>query len=459
MRATRENKTRSAPLHLVPLLSFALLCNFLQPCRLTYSKGLAPQDKAFLEDLSHRCFLYFWEQSDARTGLAPDRALVVGLPVTGRRRNVANVAATGFGLTAICIGMAHHWITKRQARQRILLTLNFLAHQAPQVHGWYYHWMDKRDGRRIMHSEISSIDTSLLLAGILTTREAFPHDKEIAGLATFIYRRVDFHWMLNGSPELLSHGWRPESGFLGRRWDSYCELMVLYLLAIGSPTYPIPPKSWYAWRRPLVHFFGYTFVGDLPLFTQQYAQAWVDFRGRRDAAPSGIDYFQNSIAATLADRAFCIHFSKDFPKSYSQTIWGITASDSPNGYRVWGEPSDVVIIDGTVVPCAPGGSLMFSPDICLRALEAMREKFGNRVYGRYGFVDAFNPTTGWADPDVIGIDQGITLLSAENLYDQGVWRWFMSNRNIQRALVLAQVLPEGRLARDLGPYYHRIPLP
>lgn len=438
------------------LLSFTILGLLFQPCKLAYSKGLARQDKIFLQDLSHRDFLFFWEQADAHTGLVPDRALVVGLPVPGKRRNVANVAATGFGLTAICIAMEHGWITKKQARSRILLTLNFLAYQAPEVHGWYYHWMNKRTGHRILHSEISSIDTALLVAGVLTAREAFRRDRQIVRLAELIYRRIDFEWMLNGSPVLLSHGWRPKTGFLPRRWDSYCELMILYLLAIGSPTHPIPPRSWYAWRRPLVHFFGYTFVGDLPLFTQQYAQAWVDFRGRRDAAPSGIDYFQNSIAATLADRAFCIHFSKTFPKSYSPTIWGITASDSRHRYRVWGEPSDVAIIDGTVVPCAPGGSLMFTPEVCLRALESMREKFGARIYGRYGFVDAFNPTTGWMDADVIGIDTGITLLSAENLYDGGVWRWFMRNSAIQRALTLAQVLPESWVMRASNQYYRRL---
>jgi len=457
--ANRERTRELSARRLVWPISVAVLCFFLQPCQFGYSKGLRPQDKAFLEDLSHRCFLFFWEQADPRTGLVPDRALVAGLPVPGRRRYVANIAATGFGLTAICIGMEHHWITKRQARARVLATLNFLAYRAPEVHGWYYHWMDKRDGRRVMHSEISSIDTSLLLAGVLTVREAFHRDRQIGRLAELIYRRVDFQWMLNGSPILLSHGWLPERGFLPRRWDSYCELMILYLLAIGSPTHPIPPRAWYAWRRPLVHFFGYTFVGDLPLFTQQYAQAWVDFQGRRDAAPSSIDYFQNSIAATLANRAFCIHFSKTFPKSYSQNVWGITASDSPHGYTVWGEPSDVVVIDGTVVPCAPGGSLMFLPAICLRTLETMHQKFGNRIYGRYGFVDAFDPTTGWVDRDVIAIDTGITLLSAEDLYNGGVWRWFMRDRDVQRAMALAQILPEGRLRRTLGQYYRRLSRP
>ncbi|MGH9469904.1 MAG: glucoamylase family protein, partial [Terriglobia bacterium] len=322
----------------------------------------------------------------------------------------------------------------------------------PQVHGWYYHWMDKTTGKRILHSEVSSIDTSLLLGGVLTALQAFPRDHQIGRLARLIYDRVDFQWMLNGSTNLLSHGWRPESGFLPTRWNSYCELMLLYLLAIGSPTHPIPPSSWYAWRRPLVHFQGYTFVGDLPLFTQQYAQAWVDFRARRDASPSDIDYFVNSINATEANRAFCISLSRTFPKSYSAQIWGITASDSSLGYRVWGAPTETSVIDGTVVPCAPGGSLMFTPDICLQALEAMEARFGNSIYSRYGFTDAFNPTTGWIDKDVIAIDTGITLLSAENLLDQGVWRWMMRNPNIQRAMDLAQLRLEYNFEGALGRY-------
>lgn len=437
---------------IVWLLLCAIVVVFLQPWPYALSKGMTGYDKAFIESLEHRCFLFFWEQADRTTGLVPDRALVVGLPENGSFRNIANVAATGFGLTALCIGAEHHWITRGQASQRIWMTLDFLAYRAPQVHGWYYHWMDKTTGKRILNSEISSIDTSLLLGGVITVLEAFPHDRQIDRLARLIYDRVDFQWMLNGSPNLLSHGWRPETGFLSQRWNSYCELMLLYLLAIGSPTHPIPPSSWYAWRRPLVHFQGYTFVGDLPLFTQQYAQAWVDFRGRRDAAPSNIDYFVNSIDATEANRAFCISLRPTFPKSYSQHIWGITASDSALGYRVWGAPTEASVIDGTVVPCAPGGSLMFAPDICLQALEAMEARFGKSIYGRYGFADAFNPTTGWVDRDVIGIDTGITLLSAENLLDQGVWRWFMRNQDIQRAMTLSQLRLEYNFQGALGRY-------
>ncbi len=437
---------------IICLLSCAAFLVSLPANTLAFPKWPKWRDKAFLENLTYRCFLFFWEQADPHTGLEPDRALVVGLPEKGHLRNIANVAATGFGLTAVCIGAERHWITKSQARERIRTTLEFLAYRAPVVHGWYYHWMDKTTGQRILRSEISSIDTSVLLAGILTAHQAFPRDREIVRLAQLIYERVDFPWMLNGNPDLLSHGWTPEHGFLHQRWDSYSELMLLYLLAIGSPTHPIPANSWYAWRRPLVHFAGYAYVGEGPLFTQQYAQAWVDFRGRRDQPPSNVDFFQNSMTATEANRAFCISLHRAFPQSYSENIWGITASDGPHGYMVWGAPTEPFMVDGTVVPCAPGGSLMFLPRICLTALETMQARFGNKIYSRYGFVDAFNPTIGWVDPDVIAIDTGITLLSAENLATGGVWRWFMRNRSIQHALDLVHLNREHNFQGAMGRY-------
>src|SRR5262249_1819009 len=164
-----------------------------------------------------------------------------------------------------------------------------------------------------------------------------------------------------------------------------------------------------------------------------YPQAWIDMRAMRDGDPSSIDYFQNSITATRAHRAYCLELASKFPRSYSDNVWGITSSDSASGYVDWTRA-----VDGTVVPCAPGGSLMFAPDICVPAMRTMRERFGDKTWGRYGFVDAFNPTTGWVGSDVIGIDQGITLLSAENLRGGKVWQWFMGNPEIPRALNLCR---------------------
>lgn len=408
---------------------------------------ISARDEAFLEDLSRRSFRFFWEQADPNTGLVRDRATTNAAPYDAKRLDpkspaIASIAATGFGLTGLCIAAERRWIAPDAARERVRATLRFFAGRATQTHGWFYHWMDATTGERRWESEVSSIDTALLLGGILTARQKFRDDAEIVRLATLIYNRVDFKWMLNGHPTLLSMGWKPESGFIAARWDTLSEHMMLNLMAIGSPTHPIPPQAWRAWKRDTVSYAGYTYLSAAaPLFIHQYSHAWVDFRGRRENAPPHTDFFANSIAATRAHRAHCIDLGREFPKSYSPEVWGITASDSANGYLAWGGPPRDPNIDGTVVPCAAGGSLMFAPDITLPTLRTMRERFGARIYGQYGFTDAFNPTTGWVNPDVIGIDVGITLLSAENLRSGNVWRWFMANPEVPRAMQLVGLRP------------------
>ncbi len=394
---------------------------------------LAAQDIAFLEDLSRRSFRYFEEHTDPHTGLARDRARTDGAPHGEQQDKIASIAATGFGLTAWCIAAERGWVSKQTARERVLAALRFFADRQEHKEGWFYHFVNVRTGAREWKSELSSIDTTWLLGGVLTARGYFHRDKEIARLATKIYHRIDFQWMLDGDPHLLSHGWRPESGFIKHRWGDYSEVALLYLLAIGSPTHPIPAESWYAWKRDWITYDEYKYLSaPAPLFIHQYAHAWVDFRGWRESKPPQVDYFENSVIATRAHRAFCLDLAKEFP-GYSENIWGITASDTPKGYYAWGGPPRQGPVDGSVVPCTAGGSLMFAPDITLPALGEMKDKFGEKIYGRYGFTDAFNPTTGWINPDVIGIDVGITLLSAENLRGGNVWRWFMRNAEIRRA--------------------------
>ena len=399
------------------------------------SSSLSAQDEAFLEDLSHRSFRYFLDHADPNTGLVLDRVRAGGTAHEAGHHsyNIASSAATGFGLTALCIAAERGWISAEEARQRIRTTLRFFAERAQQEHGWFYHWMDKETGERRWKSEISSIDTALFLAGALTARQKFRDDAEIVRLATLLYERVNFPWMLNGHPTLLSHGWKPETGFLKPRWDSYSEHTILNLLAIASPTHPIPPYSWHAWQRKRITYAGYTYMDGGPLFIHQYSHAWVDFRHRRESRYPYVDYFNNSVMATRAHRAFCMDLSRYFP-DYGPNMWGITASDSVKGYVAWGGPPRDPAIDGSVVPSAAGGSLMFTPDISLAALRTMHDKYGDRIYGRYGFADAFNPGNGWVNPDVIGLDVGIILLSAENLRSGNVWRWFMLNQEIPRAM-------------------------
>jgi hypothetical protein len=390
---------------------------------------------AFINDLQQRSFRYFWEQADPNTGLVPDRARMDGAPLPDSHRNVASIAATGFGLTSLCIAADRNWIQRSEAIERARNTLRFFDARAFQQRGWFYHWLDTHTGERRWNSEVSSIDTALLLAGALTVRQCFASDAEIVRLATKIYERVDFRWMLNGDPLLLSHGWKPETGFLKPRWDTFSEDTVLYVLAIASPTHPIPPAAWYALWRDRYRYEGHSYFTTIgvPLFMHQYAHAWIDYRNRREDRGDRIDYFENSVSATLAHRAFCMHLTHDFP-GFGPNIWGITASDSAKGYLAWGGPPRDPDIDGTVVPSAPGGSLMFTPELSTMALRTMNEKYGRTIYGRYGFVDAFNPQTGWTDTDVIGINVGIILLSAENMLSGNVWRWFMRNAEIPRAL-------------------------
>jgi len=398
---------------------------------------LTPEDERFVEDLSRRAFQYFVDQADARTGLVLDRARVTGDPPPEGHpsRRIASSAATGFGLTALCIGSERGWMARDEARRRALTALRFFAERAPQEHGWFLHWMDSETGERRWNSEYSSIDTALLLAGVLTARQCFRDDAEVARLSTLLYDRVDFRWMLAGHPTLLSHGWRPESGFIPTRWDTYSEHLILQLLAIGSPTHPVTPRAWRAWTRRRITYAGYTYMNDGPLFTHQYTQGWADLRGVSESWYPFTNYFDNSAAATRAHRQFCIDLAREFP-GYGPEVWGVSASDSERGYVAWGGPPRDPAIDGTVVPYAAAGSLMFTPDISLAALRAMRDRYGSQTYGPYGFADAFNPNTGWVDTDVIGLDQGITLLGAQNLTDGLVWRHFMRNEEIPRAMRL-----------------------
>jgi hypothetical protein len=421
---------------LCTLTSALLLLLLSAPAHHTFAQTrLSPEDDAFLEDLSRRTFQYFLDHADPETGLVLDRARAAGEAHAEGHPSyrIASSAATGFGLTALCIGAARGWVGQEEARRRALTALRFYASRATHERGWFLHWSDARTGERRWRSEYSSIDTALLLGGVLTARQCFAEDAEVARLAALVYERVDFRWMLAGHPSLLSHGWRPETGFLKPRWDTYSEHLLLQLLAVGSPTHPVPAHVWRAWSRKRITYAGHTYLSDAPLFTHQFSHAWVDFRGRREAWYPFTDYFENSVRATRAHRQFCADLGREFP-GYTADVWGITASDSQKGYVAWGGPPRDPAIDGTVVPCAAGGSLMFTPDIAVPALRAMKERYGERIYGRYGFTDAFNPNSGWTNPDVIGIDLGITLLSAENLRTGRVWKWFMSNEEIPRAM-------------------------
>jgi len=376
------------------------------------------EDEALLDDLERQGTLYFWEQGSPKTGQVLDRARQ---DLNGARdpRRMASIAATGFGLTALCIADRRGYLPHAQIVERVRTTLHWHLNSLPQVHGFFYHFTDIETGERVKGVELSSIDTALLLCGVLTAGLYF-EDEKIHSLAQQIYERVDWPWMLNGG-KTFSMGWHPESGFLDSRWEKYCELMMIYLLAIGSPTHPVAPELWNSFSRPVIHYQGYHYIsGNDPIFTHQYSQAWYDFRDKRDAYAN---YFENSVTATRAHKAFCL----SYPKWYNEDYWGITASDYEGGYTAWGGPPAQGPLDGTVVPSAAAGSLAFLPADSLSVLRAMRSKWGKQAWGRYGFVDAFHPAANWYDPDVLGIDQGISVLMAENLRSGLVWSAFMRN--------------------------------
>lgn len=417
------------------MMAMSAGCVVAPSCLARPAQTWAPssEDELFLDDLERQACLFFWEQGSPTTGQILDRARN---DLTGARdpRRMASIASTGFGLTALTIADRRGYIPHAEIVERVRTTLNWHLNSLPEVHGFFYHFTNIETGKRWARCELSPIDTSILLCGVLTARAWFD-DTQIQSLAQQIYERVDWPWMLNGGAA-FAMGWHPETGFISARWDHYCELMMIYLLAIGSPSHPVSPDVWKSFARPIQQYSGLEYIsGEDPIFVHQYSHAWFDFRGKRDAYTN---YFDNSVTATRAHKAFCL----SMPNWYNENYWGITASDSVRGYTVWGGPPSRGMIDGTVVPCAPAGSLAFLPAECLAVLRAMRAKSGAQAWGRYGFVDAFHPAANWYNPDVLGIDLGISVLMAENLRTGQIWNTFMRNPEVGRAMQLAGFRPD-----------------
>ena len=432
---------------------------------------LAPELAAFADTIEHRAFGFFWDLSDARTGLTPDR---------WPTRSFASVGAMGFALTAYPIGAERGWVTREAAAQRTLATLRFLwtARQdtasagATGWKGFYYHFLRPEDGTRFEKVELSSMDTALLMAGVLFCGEYFDGpsapEREVHALAESLYRRVDWAW-LQVRPPVLSLGWSPEEGHLPYDWRGYNEAMLLHLLALGSPTHPVGPETWpaYTSRYRWGPFEGQEHVNFSPLFGHQYSHCWIDFRGIRDEYMRGrdLDYFENSRRATLAQRAYAIRNPGGFA-GYGPDVWGLTACDGPvdatfkidgrertfRTYAARGASLLEIVDDGTLSPCAAGGSVAFTPELSLAALAEMKRRYGGAIWGTYGFVDAFNPTLrlpekvhhgrvdpalGWFDTDWLGIDQGPILVMLENRRSALVWSTLRRSPHVRRGLASA----------------------
>ncbi|HET7596376.1 MAG TPA: glucoamylase family protein [Burkholderiales bacterium] len=424
------------------------------------------------DQLEERTFRFFWDTADPVTGLVPDR-----YPT----RSFASIAAVGFALTAYPVGVERGYITREEGRERVLKTLRFFRN-APQgteatgtagYNGFFYRYLDMKTGQRVGDIELSTVDTALLLAGMLFCESYFtgpePEEAEIRQLVEEIYGRVNWRWVqVRGAA--ISHGWTPESSFLEYDWRGYNEAMLVYILALGSPTYAVAPNAWNEWVREYDRLWG-TLYGQTHLrfeshFGHQYSHVWIDFRGIGDPAirKLGIDYFENSRRATYAQRAYAMANPMGWT-GYGENVWGLTASDGSadlelpfagqtrrfRTYYARGigpHPVD----DGTIAPTAAAASIAFAPEIVVPAIEEMYRRYGEQIYGKYGFYDAFNPSFdydvplqhgrripgfGWVDGDYIGIDQGPILAMIENYRTDLVWRVMRRNPHIRRGLTRA----------------------
>jgi hypothetical protein len=426
--------------------------------------SVAAAEVAFLDTLEERTFRWFWDLADPENGLVPDRAPTPSF---------SSIAAVGFGLTAYPIGVERGYVSRAEARRRVLATLDFFL-RAPQgegrrgtagYRGFFYHFLDMQKGTRHGRVELSTIDTTLLLAGALFCQSYFDGvDAEEAALRTkaeALYRRVDWRWAA-ARPPLVALGWHPERGFHAYDWTGYNEAMILYVLGLGSPTYPLDAAAWDAWTRTYVwgSFGGEEHVGFGPLFGHQYSHVFVDFRGIQDGymRARGIDYFENSRRATLAQRAYAIRNPAGFA-GYGENMWGLTAGDGPAAVRrtvggrrreFWtysarGASHTEVRDDGTLSPAAAAGSLPFAPELVVPALAEMRRRYGDALFGPYGFRDGFNSSfpagaklrhgrmvegLGWVDDDALGIDQGPILAMIENYRTGLVWRTMRKNPHV-----------------------------
>lgn len=403
-----------------------------------------------LHTLQRNTFRYFWEETNPGNGLIPDHTSAGDIP--------ASIAGVGLALTSYPVAAERSFVTRAQAAERTLATLRFLW-SAPQGsmpdaaghRGFFYHFLDVSTGRRAWRSELSTIDTTILIAGALTAAAYFDRptedEREVRRLADSLYRRVDWRWAQNGEAT-VSHGWKPETGFLRYRWQGYNEALILYVLGLGSPTHPLPGNSYRAWTSTYrwKRLYGYEFLYGAPLFMHQLSHLWLDFRGIQDAfmRRHAIDYFENSRRATCVNQQYAIRNPKRF-RDYGQYAWGITASNGPGpttrrvrgvtrrflGYVARGVPYGPD--DGTLAPWAVAASLPFVPEIVLPTLQHCAVRYP-KMETEYGLVCSVNPTfstrgsegAGWISHDHFALDQGPVILMIENYRSELIWRLMRS---------------------------------
>jgi hypothetical protein len=410
--------------------------------------------EAMLDTLQHTAFNFFWLESNTLNGLIRDRS-TTGSP--------CSIASLGFGFSAICIGIDRGWVSREDGRTRIKSALETLWN-GPQSNaaagtigykGLYYHFLDMFTARRTWDSELSTIDTALLFAGMIDAKQYFdgadPEDVAVRALCDSIYYRADWNFMRFNSAGIRM-GWKPGTEFNGfGTWIGYNEAMILYILALGSPTFPVATGTWTTWTSGYLWgtLYGYEFVRFPPLFGHQYSHCWVDFRNIWDSYMQfrGITYFENSRRATLAQQAYCAA-NPGGHSGYSASLWGLTASDDPFGYSAHGAPPPVND-NGTITPTAAISSVPFTPAQSIDFMHHLWNNYRAQLWSPYGFRDAMNLNLNWFATDVIGIDQGPIVVMIENHRTGAVWQRFMQNADVQRGLQRAGFVPAP--ATDSGP--------
>lgn len=350
--------------------------------------------------------------------------------------NIASIASVGYGLAALIIGVKHKWISYNNAYDKANRTLDTFINNVEGKNGFYYHFVNMETGKREWNCEISIIDTAIFICGAITVGEYF--GGQVKEKAEILYKKIDWEWYRNKDTNYFYMGYTPEKGFWGH-WDMYAEQLMLYVLGVSSPTFPVEKSIYDTFKKKKANYKNindiiYTYCGTL--FTYQYSHAWINFMNLID--PNGINWFENSIKATKANRQYCID-NKEKYKTYSENSWGLTACLGPKGYCSFGaEPCDInldIQNDGTITPCGAIGSIVFTPKESIRAMEYYYNTFP-KLWGKYGFKDGYNLDCNkpWFAKEYIGIDKGIEILMIENYLNGTIWKYFMNNKYVKDGL-------------------------
>jgi hypothetical protein len=444
------------------LLFFTFTMGIVQSQQIVFkSKGnvnyqLAPDEKAMLDSIQHKTFLFFLHEYHPEKGIIKDRSTST---------SPSSIAATGFGIPCLAIGAERNWISREKAAAITLSILKFFINSEQGTgkdvtgyKGFYYHFLKMDTGTREWNCELSSVDTGLLMMGIIFARNYYnlnnDVEKQIRTLAGKLLERIDWNFMVlpasSKYANTISMAWTPEKGLQDYGWCGYNEALFLYILAAGSgmnnaaQSYNAWLKT-YKWTTP---YKGLSHVAFPPLFGHQFSQAFIDFRGIADTymKEKGIDYFENSRRASYVQRKY----ASDNPKGwigYDSLCWGVTACDGPPDKYNFGDkkflgyagrgtsgPDYNYFDDGTIAPYGPLSSLPFAPEIVLPTIQSMNKKYGKKIWGKYGYFDSFNMTAKWIDTDFLGIDEGPMLIMIENFRTGLVWNYVMKDPIIQKGL-------------------------